>query len=123
MRQLKHVLAATIAWLTISGAGAAGQCGYDYCWGAVATGPLGATGFSYSHVTERNAHQVAIEGCNGACDRVRTFYNSCGAIASGRDGAWGWANGKTKQDAQTQALAYCGQHGQDCHVRVWSCSP
>ncbi|MBI6630799.1 DUF4189 domain-containing protein [Pontibaca salina] len=123
MTHLNHLLAASIAWLAITGAASAGQCGYDYCWGAVAVGPHGATGFSYSHVTEKNAHQVAIEGCNGVCARVRTFYNACGAIASGRDGAWGWATGRTKLDAQSGALAQCGQHGKDCQIQVWSCSP
>ncbi len=122
MKRLKHPLAALAAWIAMTGAASAGQCGYEYCWGAVATGPNGASGYAYSHVTERNAHDVALEGCGGACDRVRTFYNSCGAIATGGNGAWGWATGGTRQAAQSGALGHCSGNGRDCHIRVWACS-
>lgn len=123
MKRLKRLVAASAAWAVIAGAAAAGQCGYDYCWGAVAAGPDGASGYSYSHVSEKNAHQVALEGCGGRCDTVRTFYNACGAIARGGNGAWGWATGPNREAAQSGALAYCTRNGQDCHIRVWACSP
>lgn len=117
-------LLALVGWIVLAGAAAAGKCGYDYCWGAVATGPNGASGYSFSHVSERNAHDVARSTCGeGKCTQVRTFYNACGAIAMGASDAWGWASGPTREAAQDQALAHCSRNGRGCAVRVWACSP
>ena len=101
---------------------AAGQCGYDYCWGAVAIGQAGQTGWSYGQASESAANGVAQDGCGWNCTVVRTFYNACAAIAVADNGAWGWAYEKNRELAESSAMNYCMDNGYNCTVKVWSCS-
>ena len=100
----------------------AGSCGYRKCWGAVGFGPNGAYGFSYSFPTQRQARNRASRGCRGGCTVIRTFYNSCGAIAAGEDNGWGWGYAASERQAKQIALNYCYQNSYNCNVRAWSCS-
>lgn len=104
-------------------AAAAAQCGYDYCWGAVGFGPGGAYGFSHGHVSEQDAYNAAQDGCGWDCTEVRTFYNSCAAMAVGQSGGWGWAYDRTRSLAERNALNYCADYDYGCQIRVWACSP
>lgn len=101
----------------------AGQCGYDYCWGAVGMGPGGAWGYSYGQYSESDAINVLQEECGWDCDTVRTFYNTCGALAEGNTGNWGFGWAGTRSQAENNALGYCSDYGGGCDVRVWACSP
>ena len=118
----RALLAAAIAALSMSGAAQAGQCGYQYCWGAVAIGPGGAWGVAYNHISEQAAMNGAQQGCEGDCTNIRTFYNGCGALAEASDGSWGFDIGYTRAEAESNALYQCYQYGTDCMVRAWSCS-
>lgn len=111
--------------LALLGGGAAwaGQCGYDYCWGAVGFGRNGEVAYSHGFATEDGAWARAQGECGGACTIIQTFYNTCGAIAVGRNGAWGfgWANSRAR--AESNAIGYCSDSGAGCRPIVWACSP
>ena len=116
------VFAAAVMWFAAVTGAQAGQCGYDYCWGAVTVGPNGAYGFSHGHFSEQAAIEAANQGCSYSCNLTRTFYNTCGAIAMASNGGWGWAWGPSRTDAEGLALQYCYPNGPNCRVRVWACS-
>ncbi len=101
----------------------AGQCGYDYCWGAVGIGDGGAWGYSYGQVSEEAAVEALQGACEWDCDNVHTFYNTCGAMAEGTSGNWGFGYASSRDAAEDTALDYCSDHGGGCAVRVWACSP
>ena len=88
MRILRR--AALAVAMVLAPAAHAGSCGYDYCWGAVGFGPNGAWGYSYGQFSEDEAVNVAQDGCGWNCTVVKTFYNTCGAIAVADNGGWGW---------------------------------
>ncbi len=113
----------SVGFLALAGALNAGQCGYERCWGAVGIGPNGAYGWAHSHGSERAAYNAAQSGCRGNCDEIRTFYNTCGAMARASNGGWGWAWANSRQAAENSALGYCRDYGRNCRVVVWACSP
>ena len=116
--------AALVAICSVAaGAASAGQCGYDYCWGAVAFGPGGAYGWAHSHWSETDAYNAAQDGCSWNCTEVKTFYNTCGAMAVGVNDGWGWGYSPTRAGAENIAMGYCNQYDYGCSVRVWACSP
>ncbi|MBO9476308.1 DUF4189 domain-containing protein [Shimia sp. R11_0] len=102
---------------------AAGQCGFAYCWGAVAIGQGGVWGWAHSHYSEQSAINALQNECGGNCDNLHTFYNSCGAIAEGSSGNWGFGEGATRAHAEYTAKAYCATYGGGCEIRAWACSP
>lgn len=107
-----------------SGAVSAGECGLEYCWGAVGIGPNGAWGYSHSQYSEADAISAAQgpDACQGDCDIVQTFYNTCGALSEGSDGSWGFGYAGTRELAEETSLEYCRDYGTGCQVRVWACS-
>ncbi|MDJ0825059.1 MAG: DUF4189 domain-containing protein [Rhodobacter sp.] len=109
--------------LLAASAAQAGQCGYDFCWGAVGIGPYGAYGYSYAHRSEDAAIGAAQDGCGGNCNNIHTFYNTCGAMAQGSDDAWGFGWAGTRAQAEANALGYCRDYGSGCAITVWACSP
>jgi hypothetical protein len=107
-----------------TGAPKAGQCGYAQCWGAVGTGPADAFGFSHGYATGPAAWDVAQNGCDRNCDNIRTFFNSCGAIAEASNmKSWGYGVGLTREGAEALALDQCANGPSNCTIRVWACSP
>lgn len=98
------------------------HCGYQRCWGAVGFGPGGAYGFSHSYRSQRLAWRKVNRGCQGDCTVIKTFYNSCGAIAAGSDNGWGWGYSTSKNRAIKLALRYCQRKSRNCRVRAWACS-
>lgn len=118
---LKSTLSAAVLAIS-AGAAYAGSCGYDYCYGAVAIGPRGAYAYSYHYPSAQAAYDAAQDSCNWGCDVVKTFYNTCGAIAQADNGAWGWGWESTAELAQSTAMNYCMDVGRNCQVRVWACS-
>ncbi|MFY0678980.1 MAG: DUF4189 domain-containing protein [Thalassovita sp.] len=105
-----------------AGAASAGQCGYEYCWGAVGSSSKGAYGWAHSYATEQDAYNSVYTSCEGDCTEIKTFYNSCGAMARASNGAWGWAADQTREIAEHRAIGYCLEHGSNCQVVVWACS-
>lgn len=113
-----------VAATLLAGAASAGECGLDYCWGAVGIGPNGAWGYSHSQYSEADAIAAvqAPDACEGDCDVVQTFYNTCGALSEGSDGSWGFGYASTRELAEETSLDYCRDYGSGCRVRVWACS-
>ncbi len=107
-----------------AGSVAAGECGLEYCWGAVAIGPDGAWGYSHSQYSETDAINAVQgpDGCQGDCNVVQTFYNTCGALSEGSGGSWGFGWADTREAAEETSISYCEDHGSGCSVRVWACS-
>ncbi len=101
---------------------AAGECGYDYCWGAVGFGPGGAYGWAHSYASQQEAWNAVQSNCGGNCTQIKTFYNSCGAIAAGARDGWGWGYAPSRAEAERIAMGYCRQYDTGCHVRAWACS-
>ena len=124
MMKTTTLCAALALAATLTGPAVAGQCGYQYCWGAVAfNANTGAYGYSYSYYSEGAAASAAQEGCGYNCPEVKTFYNQCGAAAVGSNGGFGWGIGASRFDAENLAMSYCNNYDYGCRVLVYSCSP
>lgn len=121
----KIILCAVFALASLVSAPAdAQQCGYQYCWGAVAfNANTGAYGYAYSYFSEGDAANAAQEGCGYNCPEVKTFFNQCGAAAIGTNGGFGWGLGPSRSDAENIAMSYCNNYDYGCRVLVYSCSP
>lgn len=118
------LLVALAAAAGFAGPGQAGQCGYDFCWGAVAFNAItGSYGYSYSYLSESDAANAAQQGCEYNCPEVKTFYNQCGAAAIGSNGGFGYGFGLSRYEAENVAMSYCNNYDYGCQVLVWSCSP
>ena len=105
-----------------AGPAAAGQCGYQYCWGAVGFGPGGAYGWAHSYASQQEAYNRVYQECGGNCTQIKTFYNTCGAMAVGANNGWGWGHSPSRAGAENSAMGYCNQYDYGCSVRVWACS-
>lgn len=91
-------------------------------WGAIGIGPGGAYGYSYGYGSENGAYNRVAQECQYDCTEIRTFFNTCAAMAVASNGGWGWSTGGTRGAAESGALSYCRQYGSGCQVRVWACS-
>ena len=98
------------------------NCGYSKCWGAVGFGPGGARAYAHSYSSERKAINSVKRNCEYDCTVIKTFYNTCGAIAAGHRNGWGWGWAPTRAAAERTALRYCRQNTYNCSIRAWSCS-
>lgn len=119
----RSVISGAVAALAFAaGPVAAGQCGYQYCWGAVGFGPGGAAGWAHSYPSQQDAYNAVQSNCGWDCTQIKTFYNTCGAIAVGANDGWGWGHSPSRAGAESLALGYCNQYDYGCSVRVWACS-
>ena len=100
------------------------DCQAGNCWGAVAFGPRGAWAYSYNYPARHIAERVAQRNCNGRCNRVLTFANSCGAYASGPNAYahYGWGNAQSAHVARAIAMKECNARGPNCFIRVSACT-
>lgn len=97
-------------------------CANGKCWGAVGVGPNGAWGNAYDYPSQNAAAQAVQNRCGGNCTTIKTFFNSCGAIAQGDFGGWGWAWNVNKNEALSSAIAYCVPNDRNCRVTTWACT-
>lgn len=107
------VFAASAAWPA--------NCGFEYCWGAVGVGPEGEWGWSSGYAVENGAIAKVQNACPD-CTTIETFYNTCGAMALGSDGAYGFGRADTRGAAERSAISFCADFGAECRPVVWSCS-
>lgn len=95
-------------------------------WGTIAYSPsTGATGYSHNWPNEVDAEITALNGCGrhaNDCVTAVNFYNSCGALAVGRNGGWGASWGNSRGQAENKALAQCSNYDGGCSIRRWQCS-
>lgn len=97
-------------------------------FGAIAFSPTTEIfGYSRDFQSQGSAEDRAITECRKAggdddCEIVVWFKNTCGALASDGEGAYGAEWGETAHQAQAQALAYCGEQTDNaCKVRLSIC--
>lgn len=98
--------------------------------GAIAYSPLKAVhGYAYDFGSAREAAYAAVANCRkehqsaGDCKVLVTFHDACGALALGRDGAYGSAWARSGRDAAAKALGECRPHGgESCQVKRQVCS-
>jgi serine/threonine-protein kinase len=127
MKLLRPLTAAFLAIGALSfGAGAAqANCVRGNCWGAVAYGPGGVYSYAVNYPDRASASVAARSSGScygGRCNSVLTFHNSCGAIAVGDRGGWGWGNQFTAAATQQRALQECAARTTGCRIRVWGCT-
>jgi len=127
MKILSVALSALVFCLTMStgtpDAIAEDKCKHETCWGAVGFSENNKKyGFSYWYSNEDGAVERAKKECP-TCDIFKTFANSCGMIAVGSNGSWGFAKGANRDEASANALAACTANGgTDCKKRIRACS-
>ncbi|WP_377289562.1 DUF4189 domain-containing protein [Rhizobium sp. SG2393] len=95
-------------------------------FGAISYSPdTGATGWSYSWSSRRQAEREAQQNCYenaGDCRVAIWFKNACGAVAAGDDGGWGSGWGSNSNRARREAIKQCSQYSDGCRVVRWQCS-
>jgi hypothetical protein len=115
--------AAVLFWLaSTSSSSIASECLSGDCWGAVGFGDNGRIGFAYGKKSERAAEWQVTAACRGKCTALRTFYNSCAAMARGNNWKWTWATAETREEAEQQAMRACKLRTGNCETIVWACS-
>ena len=116
------MLLALVCAAAVADTARAGECGYKYCWGAVALGDLGAAGRASGMRSSPGAVDRAQQTCSGKCDIVEMFVNSCGAIAQDSKATAYFDWDDTRALAEAKAMARCEAEGKGCRIRVWACS-
>ncbi len=94
-------------------------------FGAIAYSPgTGGYGYSFKLANRAEAEKRAIQECGKDDCKVATwFFNNCGALAIGKNGAWGGANGNTERIAQAAAQRRCAKEGgTNCEIKFTQCS-
>ena len=90
--------------------------------GAIAASRNGRVGISYNYGSQREANDRAMDECGGTCRIVERFSNLCGAVASGRDGGYGFATRSRLGAAENAAIANCQSEGnRGCSIRARGC--
>lgn len=117
----RNILLPVLIMLLSASPSLAGSCGADRCWGAVAIGNNGQS-WSANYKSQQGAINRVRNKCNGPCTTIKTFYNTCGAIAKAPSGAWGWAWHNSIEVAKSEAMAFCMDNGRNCSPRAWACS-
>lgn len=89
-------------------------------WGAIAySGKTGAYGYAVDRKSKRDAEAEAFRQCGADCNVIKSFRNSCGAVAE-KDRHFAWSLGATRQIAEQKALEKCASG--NCKVVVWACT-
>ena len=119
---MKTLWMAAIAAAGMSLPMAASACGYTYCHGAVGAGQNGEWAYSVNQWSEQDAINNVYAQCNGRCDVVKTFVNTCASIARGSNGAWGFDTEWNTELAASSAMNWCMDYGYNCCPVVSVCS-
>ncbi len=89
-------------------------------WGAVAyDSKTGAFGFASDFASKRAAESEAFRLCGSDCDILKSFRDTCGAIAARPRRAVS-DTGASRAIAERKALTKCG--GDACKIAVWACT-
>ncbi|MDJ0796337.1 MAG: DUF4189 domain-containing protein [Calothrix sp. MO_167.B12] len=88
----------------------------------------GASGYGRNYTTQTAAERRAVQECEkyssgaGDCKSVVSARNSCAALATASDRAYGWARNTSTLLAQQNALRQCTARGPNCKLRHSICS-
>jgi hypothetical protein len=111
-------LLVALALPSIDAAGA--RVGKRQLWGSIAyNSKSGSYGYAVDRTTRRDAETEAFRLCGANCDLVRTFRNSCGAVAA-RPNRVASDTGASREIAEAKALKKCGRG--ECKIAVWACT-
>lgn len=89
-------------------------------WGAIAySSKTGAYGYAVDKKAKRDAEAEAFRQCGADCNVIKSFRNSCGAVAE-RDRRFSFSLGATRQIAEQKALEKCASGA--CKIAVWACT-
>ncbi len=112
------VAAALFAFSVLANDVAGARVGKRQLWGSIAySSKSGAFGYAVDRKTKRDAEAEAFRQC-GDCDVIKTFRDSCGAIAQ-RPKKFVWETGASREIAERKALQKCGG---ECRIAVWACT-
>jgi uncharacterized protein DUF4189 len=95
-------------------------------WGAIAYSlSTGDYGYSEGYSARSEAERWAIKECGkNDCKVAAWFSNSCGAVATGDNEAYGGAQHNNEKRARELALSRCEKEGgRNCEVIFSHCSP
>jgi hypothetical protein len=111
-------LLVALALPSIDAAGA--RVGKRQLWGSIAyNSKSGSYGYAVDRTTRRDAETEAFRLCGANCDLIRTFRNSCGAVAA-RPNRVASDTGASREIAEAKALKKCGRG--ECKIAVWACT-
>ncbi len=111
-------LLVAFALLSVDAAGA--RVGKRQLWGSIAYNTQsGSYGYAVDRRTRRDAETEAFRLCGANCDLVRTFRDSCAAVAA-RPKRVASDTGASREIAEAKALKKCG--GSECKIAVWACT-
>ncbi len=114
------IAAALLAFSVLATDAAGARVGKKQLWGSIAySSKTGSYGFAVDRTTRRDAETEAFRLCGANCDLVRTFRNSCGAVAA-RPNRVASDTGASREIAEAKALKKCG--GGECKIAVWACT-
>jgi hypothetical protein len=126
MKRLLVLGLLALAVTPVATSAARADCYRPNCWGAIAINTSSrAWAWVVNHPDAAVARRYALARCNGNCNRVLTFRNSCAAYALANNGGWGWSQGyRDRVGAESRAMYECNRYnpGQGCRVRVWACT-
>ncbi len=113
------VAAALFAFSVLANDAAGARVGKRQLWGSIAySSKTGSYGFAVDRTTKRDAETEAFRLCGANCDLVRSFRNSCGAVAV-RPNRVASDTGASREIAEAKALRKCGAN---CKIAVWACT-
>ena len=113
------VVGLLVAFALLSVDATAARYGKRQLWGSIAyNSKSGVFGYAVDRKTKRDAETEAFRQC-GDCDVIKTFRDSCGAIAE-KPKKFVWETGASREIAERKALQKCG--GAECKIAVWACT-
>ncbi|MGV9838637.1 DUF4189 domain-containing protein [Nocardia niigatensis] len=102
--------AALTAAMTLTAALAGSAAAAPQSFGTLALSRLKNTAVADLGANKVTADAAAIRDCASYdCEIVLRFTGGCAAIAQGADGAWGWAQGASLDEAEQSAVNGLGQ--------------
>jgi hypothetical protein len=120
------IAAALLAFCVLATDAAGARVGKRQLWGSIAyNSKSGIFGYAVDLKTKREAEAEAFRQC-GDCDVIKTFRDSCGAIAdkpkkiTDKAKKFAWETGASREIAERKALSKCG--GSGCKIVVWACT-
>lgn len=125
-RKIKRAVLGAVAFLALAAATHVGPAFAQDHHGAIAfSQQTGAVGWSYDFSSRAAAENRALHECGkhgGGCRVATWFKNACGALAVGQGNGWGGSWGKSRYEAEANALRLCSGETSGCTVRRWVCT-
>ena len=113
------IVGALLVFSVLAADASGARVGKRQLFGSIAyNSKSGAFGYAVDVKTRRQAETEAFRQC-GDCDVIKTFRDSCGAIAE-KPKRFVWETGASREIAERKALQKCG--GAECKIAVWACT-